>query len=330
MNKISITLTKKAIGALSDIYKRMMEESRNQRIVIKSIETAGIILDIKREDEIHPLISGNKYRKLKYNLMEAKAKGAHTPLSFGGAYSNHISALAYAGKKYDFQTIGVIRGDELGTCLEETLINNPTLKFAHENGMRFKFISRAQYRNKDGTHFTADLRDEFGDFFLIPEGGTNSFAVKGCEEILTARDRDYDFICVSVGTGGTMSGLINSAFEGQKILGFPSLKGDFLQDEIRKHVTRKNNWALINDYHFGGYAKINKNLISFINEFYQQTTIPLDPVYTGKMMFGIMELIKKNYFKRNSKILAVHTGGLQGIAGMNQRLLKMKLPVICV
>lgn len=330
MNKISITLTKKTIGALLDIYKRMMEESRNQRIVIKSIETSGIILDIKREDEIHPFISGNKYRKLKHNLIEAKAKGANTLLSFGGAYSNHISALAYAGKKYDFQTIGVIRGEELGTVLEETLMNNQTLKFAHENGMRFKFVSRAQYRYKESAQFMADLRDEFGDFFLIPEGGTNSFAVKGCEEILTAKDRDYDFICVSVGTGGTISGLINSAFEGQKILGFPSLKGDFLEDEIMKHVTRKNNWVLINDYHFGGYAKINKNLISFINEFYQQTTIPLDPVYTGKMMFGIMELIKKNYFKRNSKILAVHTGGLQGIAGMNQRLLKMKLPVICL
>jgi len=308
----------------------MMEECRNERIVTKSTEEAGIILDIKREDEIHPYISGNKYRKLKYNLIEAKAKGNNTLLSFGGAYSNHISALSYAGKKFDFETIGVIRGEELGTALGETLKNNQTLKFAHENGMRLKFISRAQYRLKESVEFIADLRDEFGDFFLIPEGGTNSFAVKGCEEILTPKDRDYDFICVSVGTGGTISGLINSAFDGQKILGFQSLKGDFLEDEIRKYSTENNNWSLINDYHFGGYAKINKNLISFINEFYQQTTIPLDPVYTGKMMFGIMDLIKKNYFKRNSKILAVHTGGLQGIAGMNQRLLKMKLPVICL
>ena len=308
----------------------MTKESRNQRIFIESLEKSGIILDIKREDEIHPFISGNKYRKLKYNLTEAKTWGNRTLLSFGGAYSNHISALSYAGKKHDFQTIGVIRGDELGKNLEETLVDNPTLKFAHENGMLFKFISRAQYRDKENAEFIADLRDEFGDFFLIPEGGTNAFAVKGCEEILTDRDRDYDFICVSVGTGGTISGLINSAFNGQKILGFPSLKGDFLEGEIRKYTGQNNNWALINDYHFGGYAKINKNLISFINEFYQQTTIPLDPVYTGKMMFGIMELIKKNYFVKNSKILAVHTGGLQGIAGMNQRLLKMKLPLISV
>ena len=307
-----------------------MMESRNQSLVTDSIERAGIILHMKREDELHPYISGNKYRKLKYNLIEAKAGGANTLLSFGGAYSNHISALAYAGKKYGFQTIGVIRGEELGAHLETTLKNNTTLQQAYANGMRFKFISRAQYRYKQADDFIAALKEEFGNFYLVPEGGTNDLAIKGCEEILTEMDQDYDFICVAAGTGGTISGLINSAFDGQKILGFPSLKGVFLENEIEKLSPAKNNWKLIHDYHFGGYAKINENLISFINDFYQQTTIPLDPVYTGKMMFGITDMIKNKYFNRNCKILAIHTGGLQGISGMNQRLLKKNLPLINV
>ena len=305
-----------------------MMESRNQNVVTDSIERAGIILHMKREDELHPYISGNKYRKLKYNLIEAKAAGANTLLSFGGAFSNHISALAYAGKKYGFQTIGVIRGEELGADLEMTLKNNTTLQQAFENGMRFKFISRANYRYKQTDDFIAALRQEFGNFYLVPEGGTNDLAIKGCEEILTEMDQDYDFICVAAGTGGTISGLINSAFDRQKILGFPSLKGVFLEDEIEKLSPAKKNWELIHDYHFGGYAKINENLISFINDFYQQTTIPLDPVYTGKMMFGIADMIKNKYFNRNCKILAIHTGGLQGISGMNQRLLKKNLPLI--
>jgi 1-aminocyclopropane-1-carboxylate deaminase len=307
-----------------------MRESRVQTVVLDSIKNSGVTLYMKREDEIHPFISGNKYRKLKYNLLEAKEKGASTLLSFGGAYSNHISALAYAGQKYGFQTIGVIRGEELGVDLEKTLKNNYTLKQAYQNGMRFKFMSRAQYRDKQDSALINRLKAEFGDFYMVPEGGTNEFAIKGCEEILMAEDKKYDIICTAVGTGGTIAGLINSASEGQEILGFPSLKGEFLEGEIKKYIKPKNNWNLIHDYHFGGYAKINEILISFINDFYRQTTIPLDPVYTGKMMFGIMDMINNNYFKQKCKILAIHTGGLQGINGMNERLLKKNLPLIDV
>ncbi len=307
-----------------------MASSRNQLVKLKDLEEKGISLTVKREDELHPFISGNKYRKLKYNLLLAKQKGFTTLLSFGGAYSNHISALSYAGKMHGFKTIGIIRGEELGVDLGTTLDVNPTLKFAHENGMRFKFISRGAYRRKTEVDFLEALRVEFGDFYEIPEGGTNALAVRGCEEILLDTDKNYDYICVSVGTGGTISGLINSASDHQTILGFPSLKGNFLEELIRNSVMKRNNWSLNNEYHFGGYAKINEILISFINDFYQQTTIPLDPVYTGKMMFGIMDLIQKNFFKKNSRILAIHTGGLQGIEGMNKQLLKKKLPLISV
>lgn len=302
--------------------------SRNQKVVLGELKGSGINLCMKREDELHPFISGNKFRKLKYNLVEAREEGASTLLSFGGAYSNHISALSYAAKKFGFRAVGVIRGDELGADLKTTLRSNPTLRFAFENGMRFKFVSRAEYREKEDEHFLKALKKEFGPFYLVPEGGTNRLAVKGCEEILSPGDAQYDVICVAVGTGGTIAGLINSAKGQQQVLGFPSLKGDFLSTEIKKYTIQKDNWSLINGYHFGGYAKINKKLISFINDFYQQTTIPLDPVYTGKMMFGIIDMIRQNYFKKNCNILAVHTGGLQGIEGMNDFLMKKNLPLI--
>jgi len=307
-----------------------MESSRNQIIKHKLLDEKGIRLVIKREDEIHPFISGNKYRKLKYNLEEAKKQGLKNLVSFGGAYSNHISALSFAGKKYGFETLGIIRGDELGINLQKTLTQNPTLKFAYENGMKFKFISREDYREKDNPGFIKALKSELGHFYWIPEGGTNDLAIKGCEEILTNTDKEFDFICVAVGTGGTISGIINKITEHQMVLGFPSLKGEFLEAIIKEKTVPFKQWKLIHAYHFGGYAKINKNLISFINNFYQQTAIPLDPIYTGKMMFGIMDLVQKDFFNRNSSILMVHTGGLQGIEGMNQRLLKKKLPLIDV
>jgi 1-aminocyclopropane-1-carboxylate deaminase len=278
----------------------------------------GITLEIKREDLLHPFISGNKFRKMKYNLLQAKAENQDTLLTFGGAYSNHIAAVAYAGKEQGFKTIGVIRGDELGDKIAE----NPTLSFAQKCGMQFEFVARGAYRHKTEPDFIANLKDKFGSFYLVPEGGTNEYAIKGCEEILTEEDAKFDYVCCAVGTGGTISGIINSALPHQKVLGFPALKGDFLKDEIRKFATNKN-WDLVTDYHFGGYGKINEDLIQFINQFYKQTQVPLDPVYTGKMVFGVIDLIQKNYFPDNSKILLIHTGGLQGIQGMNL-LLKSK------
>jgi 1-aminocyclopropane-1-carboxylate deaminase len=283
----------------------------------------GISLVIKREDLIHPFVSGNKFRKLKYNLLQAKAENQSTLLTFGGAYSNHIAAVGYAGKENGFQTIGIIRGDELGDKIE----SNPTLKFAQECGMQFEFVSRETYRLKTEATYLEQLQQKYGSFYLIPEGGTNAFAIQGCEEILTPEDASFDFVACAIGTGGTISGLINSVLPHQKVLGFPALKGDFLQDEIRNFV-RQDNWELITDYHFGGYGKVTNDLIDWINQFYEQTQIPLDPVYTGKMVFGIVDLITKNYFPENAKILLIHTGGLQGIQGMNLKLKNKGLPIL--
>lgn len=297
------------------------EHSINDKIYIP--QEYGVSLYLKREDKIHAFISGNKYRKLKYNLLEADKLGAHTLLTFGGAYSNHIAAVAAAGNTLGFKTIGVIRGNELRSFINE----NPTLRFAQKNGMEFKFVSREVYKEKVSEAFIENLKTEFGNFYLIPEGGTNALAIKGCQAILTADDAKFNYICCAVGTGGTISGLINSSKSNQKILGFPALKGDFLNQDISKFA-EKSNWELKTDYHFGGYAKINVELIAFINQFKKTNNIPLDPIYTGKMMFGVFNLIQKGYFPKGTKILTIHTGGLQGIDGMNAILEKKNLPLI--
>lgn len=274
-----------------------------------------IELYIKREDLTHKYVSGNKYRKLKYNLKHASDSGYKRLLTFGGAYSNHISATAAAAQRMGLEVIGVIRGDELSDKVNE----NPTLRFAQECGMKFHFVSRQAYRNKDKQEFHQQLTELFGDFYLVPEGGTNALAVKGCQEILNEQDTEYDFITSAVGTGGTISGIINSAKQHQKVLGFPALKGNFLEEIIRKY-TNQPNWELIDSYHFGGYAKYNTELIEFLNDFHRKTNIPLDPIYTGKMIFGICDMINKGYFPKKTKILAIHTGGLQGIQGFNKRI----------
>lgn len=297
------------------------QNSINQKIELP--KDIGVELYVKREDRIHPIISGNKYRKLKYNILEAEKLDYKTLLSFGGAYSNHIAAVAAVGKEFGFNTIGIIRGEELQSKINE----NPTLNFAQRSGMQFKFIDRSSYRDKTSRLFIDNLKKDFGSFYLIPEGGTNKLAIKGCEEILKEEDAEFDYICCSVGTGGTLSGLINSTKYNQKVLGFPALKGNFLKKEIIK-FTDKTNWELITDYHFGGYAKVTRQLIEFINGFKSNSIIQLDPVYTGKTMFGIMDLIQKGYFLKGSKILAIHTGGLQGIQGMNKLLKKKKLPLV--
>ena len=293
----------------------------NQQLTIKFPNSISV--SIKREDLIHPYISGNKFRKTKYNLLQAKAENQETLLTFGGAFSNHIAAVAFAGKEYGFKTIGIIRGDEL----EDKILENPTLQFAQDCGMQFEFVSRTEYRLKNEIGFIEKLKQKFGTFYLLPEGGTNELAIKGCEEILTKDDVKFDYICTSVGTGGTISGIINSILPHQKVLGFPALKGDFLKNEIRNFV-KNENWDLITDYHFGGYGKVNSELIAFINQFYKENKIPLDPIYTGKMVFGVIDLISKNYFPENSKILMIHTGGIQGIQGMNLKLKNKKLPLI--
>lgn len=301
----------------------MTEKVSNIKI---DFDTLSIIdLYVKREDLIHPHISGNKFRKLKYNLLEAKNNKLDTILTFGGAFSNHIAATAAAGNELGFKTIGIIRGDELYDKVNE----NPTLAFAKANNMQLHFVSREQYKQKNSLDYIAELKVKFGKFYLLPEGGTNNLAVKGCEEILVSKDNEFDIICTPVGTGGTLAGIINSSQPHQKVIGFSALKGNFLKAEV-ENWTKKTNWTITDEYCFGGYAKINQVLIEFINKFNFETGIPLDPIYTGKMMYGILRMIEEGKISKKSRILAIHTGGLQGIYGMNEKLKTQKLPLIDV
>lgn len=278
---------------------------------------------VRREDLIHPFVSGNKYRKLKYNIAQAKREKHNILLTFGGAYSNHIAAVAAAGKECGFKTIGIIRGEELADKVEV----NPTLLFAQRKGMDLHFVSREDYRHKAEPSFIDRLHGRFEPFYLLPEGGTNALAIQGCEEIMDASTTNFDYICVSVGTGGTLAGLVKASLPHQKIIGFSALKGDF-QSEVVEKYTHNTNYEIIDSYCFGGYAKIDLDLIRFINEFKKNTGISLDPIYTGKMMFGVVDLLKKGYFEKKSRILAIHTGGLQGITGMNEILKKKNLLLI--
>ena len=272
----------------------------------------SVTLHIKREDLLHP------------EVLKASELEKDCLLTFGGAHSNHIAATAAAGKLEGISTIGFIRGDELEFHKEKW---SPTLKYADSCGMNLKFIGREVYRDKESETFLKQLHAQFPDAMIIPEGGTSELAIKGCEEILSEADKEYDYICTSVGTGGTMAGLINASSSHQNILGFSALKSGHLSEEI-KRMTTKTNWSINTDYHFGGYAKISSELIQFMNDFFRKTRIKLDPVYTGKLLFGIFELAQKNYFPKGSKILAIHTGGLQGIEGMNERLRKKAQPQI--
>ncbi len=303
--------------------KTCQVHTENQRVNLPILKEKKVSLFIKREDKIHPLISGNKYRKLKYNIKKAKIAQYKTLLTFGGAFSNHILATACAAHENGLKSVGIIRGEELAF----KWMDNPTLLQATQLGMQLKFVSRSDYRNKHSVEFIEQLKAEYGHFYLLPEGGTNGLAIKGCEEILTKEDSRFNVVCSSVGTGGTIAGIINSVSLGQRVIGFPALKGDFLKEDICKFATN-GEWNLQMDYHFGGYGKVSDELINFINDFKKETQIPLDPIYTGKMMFGFLDMVKKDKFERNAKILAIHTGGLQGILGMNKILKKKNLPLI--
>ncbi|WGK65432.1 1-aminocyclopropane-1-carboxylate deaminase/D-cysteine desulfhydrase [Croceiramulus getboli] len=293
---------------------------------MKTHAVGQIIWSIKREDLIDPVISGNKWRKLKYNLIEAKRRNCSTVLTYGGAYSNHILATASAAQQEGLNSIGVIRGEELGLDLQSTLSTNPTLAAAHAYGMQLMFVTREEYRNLTRARNSSQLfmgnEDNYefvSNVYEIPEGGSNALAIKGCAEIIDESCKEYDLIAVSVGTGGTLAGIVEGSYPHQEVLGFSSLKGYNHKLEIERW-TSKNNWRIHDQYHFGGYGKTTQELIQFINQFKKDHGILLDPIYTGKMMYGLFDLIRKGAFSPNTRILAIHTGGLQGIAGMNQKL----------
>lgn len=300
-----------------------LADSPLQHLQSAFLEQANIQLYVKRDDLIHPQFGGNKWRKLKYNLLNARQNQFDTLLTFGGAWSNHIYATAAAARFFGFNSIGIIRGEKHSPL-------NATLSFAEKCGMQLHYLSRTEYRQKHEPQYLQKLKQQFGDVYILPEGGSNSLAMKGCEEIVAEIKNEmnspFDVICCASGTGATLAGLISAIkTEATKpaplALGFSALKGgDFLNDEVKNFLHRKDtdtNWRIETDFHFGGYAKINDELVKFIKEFQSQYDIPLDAVYTGKMFYGLFKLIENKTFKPGTTIVAIHSGGLQGNKGFN-------------
>jgi len=268
-------------------------------------ESLPITLYLKRDDLLHPLVSGNKWRKLKYNLAAAQEQGFQTLLTFGGARSNHLYATAAAGQLLGLKTIGVVRGDE------PALLDSPTIRFCRSVGMTIHQVSRATFREKESPDFLAHLTQRFGSAYILPEGGTNDLAIQGTTEIIpeicTQLGRAPDVVCCAVGTGGTVLGLARSAPPQTDVLGFMALKG--WSPSLNPGYP---NLTYQTAYHFGGYAKTTPELLRFMADFEAKTGILLEQVYTAKMLFGVLDLARKGHFKPNSTVVAVHTGGLQG------------------
>jgi 1-aminocyclopropane-1-carboxylate deaminase len=297
------------------------------------LKNQDIRLFIKRDDLIHPNISGNKWRKLKYNIQDFQSSNKPQLLTYGGAFSNHIYATAVAGQIYNLRTIGIIRGEK-----NPPLSN--TLDFAEKKGMFLHFVSRTAYAEKAALQL--ELKNQFGDFYEVPEGGANAFAIKGCTEIVdevnTHIDTTPDYWCLACGTGTTLAGIIAASKSHQEIMGFSVLKS-YNWDEVMENLLgdfqktyypntqdfkKPKNWTINTDYHFGGYAKWQTELVHSMNQFKVQHGIALDPIYTGKLLYGIFDLLKKGYFKKGSTIVALHTGGLQGVEGFNALKLRRR------
>jgi 1-aminocyclopropane-1-carboxylate deaminase/D-cysteine desulfhydrase-like pyridoxal-dependent ACC family enzyme len=283
------------------------------------LDSAGIKLFIKREDLADAAIGGNKWRKLKYNLIAASQQQQTTLLTFGGAWSNHIYATAAAGARYGFKTIGIIRGEAHAPL-------NPTLRFASDCGMRLEYIDRETYRNKTSPEFIEQLRHRYGRFYLLPEGGSNDLALRGCAEIVTDIDEPFDVISVACGTGATLAGMASALGHSQRAIGYAVLKGaDFLRRDVAAMLAAAgsssvDNWRIETGYHCGGYARTQAALLDFMRWFKHEFGIELDAVYTGKLFYGLFDQIQNGVFEKGSRIIAVHTGGLQGNAGFTELL----------
>lgn len=330
----------------SSVLASILKAPQIQPLYDPFIEQAGLNLFVQREDLLHPTLSGNKWYKLKWNLIKARQLGYQTLLSFGGAYSNHIHALAAAGQLFGFKTIGVIRGDELAARQDAEL--SPTLWDAKQNGMQLLYVSRTQYRHKQSPAFIETLKQDYGDFYCIPEGGNNLLGVQGCAQMLRPvvgqfSDRCPDkakpiwpnWICVPIGTGCSLAGLVyglkQQSQQDSQVLGINVLKGaQYTEAEIRSQladlfegtlesVDLNSQWQVNHNYHFGGYGKRGQALSDFMAWFQQQHQIILDPVYTAKLFYGVYDLIKKGFFAPGGSIMLIHTGGLQGARGLSAK-----------
>jgi 1-aminocyclopropane-1-carboxylate deaminase len=290
-----------------------------QPLVHPAATRQGVRLLLWRDDLLNPALPGNKARKLKYNLQAAQAGGHQRLLTFGGAYSNHLAAVAAAGRLYGFATTGLVRGEE-----HQPL--NPTLARCVADGMQLHYLDRTTYRRRAEPGLLAEIQRQFGPAYLLPEGGTNALALPGVAELIgeLRQHTDFNAVAVAAGTGGTLAGLALGLAEvghPARALGVAALKGgDFLRadiDALTRAATGQalTNYELHTGYHFGGYAKLPPELRAFIRQFEADYGVLLDPIYTGKLLFGVLDLLAQGHFAPGSTVVAVHTGGLQAWAG---------------
>lgn len=285
--------------------------SPEQTLTLPLSEEKEIKISIKRDDMIHPYISGNKWRKLKYLLIKARDESKDHLVTFGGAWSNHILATAAAAAQFKFKSTAYIRGDK---------VDNPVLGLCQLFGMNIHFVTREEYKNKEELFLKYHYNDP--SCFFINEGGYSVEAARGCEEIISELTGSYDYIFAACGTGATLAGLAKGASKflpNTRIHGIPVLKGgDFIEAAVHT-LCPGVEIKLHTDYHFGGYAKTKPELIEFIKSFCKETGILIEPVYTGKLFFAVMDLISKNYFKKGERILILHSGGLTGFLGQQAK-----------
>jgi 1-aminocyclopropane-1-carboxylate deaminase len=296
----------------------MQSESKLQTISHPLFEKHQLNVSIKRDDSIHPIISGNKWRKLKFNLEFAKKHNYAGVISFGGSFSNHIHALAYACQQQGLKSIGIIRG-------EKEYVNNFTLSMAQKWGMELQFVDRKTYRIREDQDYLAELQKLYPEYLIVPEGGSNTLALTGVGEIITELNQqcEFDTLLTPVGSGGTLAGLIKADVNQHKIIGIAVLKQD---DYLAEHVnalldnsSNYSNWQIMSQFHCGGYAKFSKEDAQKILIFNQQTGFTFEPVYSGKMILALLALIEQQYFPKGHRIVILHTGGLQGIGGLIER-----------
>lgn len=294
-----------------------------QEIFDERVTEAGLRLLVKRDDLLAPAPGdpwcGNKWRKLKYNLLHAQEQGFDTLISFGGAHSNHLAALAGAGRWLGFRTVGIVRGEPIAS---------PTLERAEADGMELHFVSRREFSRLLSEELPRAWEVKYPRHYLLPMGGSNSLALSGCAElageIINQLGDAPTTVAVSCGTGGTLAGLVLGLRGRSRVLGVAALKGDFLDREVQHllqaaEAEEHEGWEIINDYHFGGFAKYSPELLDFIRWFQDRHAIQLEPLYTGKLFFGLYDLMAKGYFAPGHTVVAVHTGGLQGLAGFETR-----------
>jgi 1-aminocyclopropane-1-carboxylate deaminase len=299
----------------------MLKNSKLQRVLHPLFKKHQLIVSIKRDDNIHPIISGNKWRKLKFNLRFAEENNYRGIISFGGSFSNHIHALAFACQQQGLKSIGIIRGEQI-------YASNYTLSMAQQWGMKLNFVDRKTYRLREDINYLKDLQQKYPDYLLVPEGGSNKLALGGVGEIITELNQqcEFDTLLTPVGSGGTLAGLIQADNNQHQLLGISVLKQEgYLTEQINSllgnHYSHFNNWQILSEFHRGGYAKFSKEDEGRIVDFNLQTGFVFEPVYSGKMILALLDLIERGYFIKGQRIVLLHTGGLQGIGGMLERKL---------